>query len=119
MLLVDVTVIKTCAKGRNLAEVHDVGKHRVETAMGPRFDPTWTGVYVGGLPFGDGPEPILAPVDLLPGDMVRVTAGAFQPWDVTRDGKAIWQADTLIELEKARADNVATQRAARKAQGAR
>ena len=94
MLLTEATLSTACPKDTNLAEVEQVGTQRVQLSSGGhRTDPVYAGKYVHGLPFGVQSVPVLAPIDLLPGDRVRVTADVVERevWDVTRGKKIAWE----------------------------
>ena len=105
-LLLDATVSVACAKDTNLAEVVEVGKQRVQLSTGGhRMDPIYSGAYVIGLPFGVQSQPVPAPLDLLTGDRVRVTADMVERevWDVTRKGKVVWANKRIQDAEAAAA----------------
>lgn len=103
-LLLDCTVSVACPKDTNLAEIVEIDKKRVQLSNGGhRMDPIFAGVYVIGLPFGLQSVPVPAPVDLLAGDQLRVTADAVERevWDVTRKGKVIWENKAGKDAEAA------------------
>jgi hypothetical protein len=113
MLLIEATISVACPKDTNLAEVVEIGKTRVSLSTGGhRLDPLYAGAVVVGLPFGTQSVPVPAPLDLLPGDRLRVTADAVERdvWDVTRKGKVVWENKAVKEAEAAAAAEKAAKR---------
>lgn len=118
MLLVLCNLTRACAKGDNLAEVTEVAKHPVPLSNGQvEMRPVFGSVYLNGLPLGDGPNPIEAPIELQAADVVRVWNNfpEFVLYDVTRKGKQVWLNDALATEQDARASERDKLRKAREA----
>lgn len=98
MLLVDVEISTNCPKGSDIAKLH-VGSYESVTLSNNQKErrPVYVATYTIGKPLGEGFQPVEAPIDLKPGDQLRVQAAAPQEprevYDVTRGGKVIWPAD--------------------------
>lgn len=110
MLLTDVTLIDAAPKGANLAEIQKAGKQKVMTSLGEQWQDVYASVYIAGMPFGNVLLNVPAPIDLLPGDVVRVEAGDKWPYEVRRLGKIIWTNTDLKAQEKAQAEARAADR---------
>ena len=77
------------------------------TSTGEAWVAETVAVYTAGLPLPDGmSKPVIAPIDLLAGDVVLVEAGDYVPFQIIRAGKDIWTnkaiADSLTADAKAR-----------------
>lgn len=98
MLLIECKITEACKTGDDFAEVTQVDTHVVELSNGQKERrPIWGSVRMRGLPLGETPGSLPAPVDLRVGDVVRVVDNfpARLLWDVQRGGKAIWSNDAL------------------------
>ena len=114
MLLLDAVITEACPKDTNLAEIVEIDKQRVQLASGGHeMRPVYGGVVVRGLPFGEQSPPVLAPIDLAPGDKLRVIADVETRavWDVTRKGKVIWENKALKDRDEAAAAEKEAKRA--------
>ena len=94
MLLIIETIKVAQAEGANLAAQTEVGKRRIETQTGPKYDPIFECLAVGGLPFG-GLEEVMAPIALRVGDVVNVDQETGFIVRVLRGGEEIWPTVTL------------------------
>src|SRR3990167_2307988 len=112
MLLIDALLTESAPKDTNLAEIVEVGKKKIQlSGGGHRFDPEYGGVYVSGLPFGTSSPPVLAPIDLLPGDKLKIIAdiddrAVYEVWRKVK-GKleVVWENKPVKDQQKAVADN--------------
>lgn len=89
MLLISATIKKACAEGANLAEQTKVGQKKLETAYGPKQEPIFECVAVGGTPFS-GLDEVLAPMALKVGDEIAVDQATGYVITVKRDGVVVY-----------------------------
>lgn len=89
MLLISATIKQPCAEGANLAEQTKVGERKMETAYGPRREPIFACVAVGGTPFA-GLDEVIAPIALKTGDEIAVDQATGYVVTVKRDGAGIY-----------------------------
>ena len=91
MLLIKLTIKLPCLAGQNLAEQTEVGKRKMETIYGQKYDPVLECTAVGGLPFASLPE-VKTPIALKIGDDIDVDAETGAIVYVRREGSVIWPA---------------------------
>lgn len=89
MLLITATIKKTCAEGTNLAEQTKIGERKMETAYGPKKEPIFECVAVGGTPF-TGLDDVTAPIALKAGDEIAVDQATGYVITVKRDGAVVY-----------------------------
>lgn len=98
MLLIQEKIKVAQPFGANIAEQTQVGRRKFETQTGPRYDPIFECLAVGGLPFGTLGE-VTAPIALSVGDEVHVDQETGFVVRVLRDGEEIWPTGKAPEGE--------------------
>ena len=108
MLIQDALITEQASVNTNLAEIVETGKVKVQLSSGGhRFDPVYGGVYESGLPFGTNSPPVPAPIDLLPGDKLKVIAdiddrAVLEVWrKVKGKPELVWENKPAKEQEAA------------------
>ncbi len=89
MLHILATIKKPCPEGANLAEQTKVGEKKMETAYGPKKEPIFECVAVGGTPFS-GLDEVNAPIALKTGDEIAVDQATGYVITVKRDGVVVY-----------------------------
>lgn len=99
MLLIQEVIKKAQPEGANLAEQVEVGKRRIETQTGPKYDPIYECSATGNLPFAHH-DTVITPIALRIGDEIHVDAETGAMVHVLRGGEQIWPAVVQMEPEK-------------------
>ena len=89
MLLIIETIKVAQPEGANLAEQVEVGKRRLETNYGPKYDPIMECAATGNTPWGNLTE-VITPIALRVGDEVQVDQEFGAMVRVRRGGVEIW-----------------------------
>lgn len=93
MLLIDIEMTRAVEPGANVAELVEVTTKRVQLAAGGfRNDPVLAGAVAKGLPTSSPYPETPAPIELQPGDLVRLSASYDEPGVVAvlRKGRTIY-----------------------------
>ena len=99
MLYFTAVVKKSCKQGENLAEQIVVKTERYTDAAGAQHNKNIFGSkYTEGNVFG-AHSSVLAPCDMQPGDEVDIQSADGIVLAVARDGKNVWENDTLLGAE--------------------
>ncbi len=98
MLLIKETIKVAQPEGANIAQQTEVGKRRMETNYGPKYDPIFECLAVGGTPF-TGIDTVTTPIALRVGDEVQVDQESGFMVAVLREGVQIWPAGSAAEPE--------------------